>query len=441
MHRSMRFSVALCLSVLTALSAARSQQHFTRAGLSGHTVYSLAEWAGRLYAGTDNGVYVHTITEVSDTTWTPCGLQTKRVRAVYPHQSGAIGYALTAGIELLPGDPDSVLVYCSQNSDSAWVPTDEGIDHSRVRMIRSIDGFPSPLICGETYAASEGLLYRRQIGGTWEPVFDLGISTTNVVRVNTATISVWVGGETTIFAPFISRSDDKGTTWSTFYPDLQGDNACDGITFDPADTSLVYAGMEGSVIVSRNGGKTWESAGLNNTPFYFFGLAISTPTRQLYAGGAAQGGFSGLFVTSLPALAWSELVPDEPFAGIRSILALALLTGDVLLGTEGDGVIRYQPAPNSADVEPRPSTFSLSQNYPNPFNPNTTIAYTLAHASSVTLTVSDLLGRRIATLAAGPHPAGTYQVIWDASTIPSGVYVARLAAGNERRTITMLLVR
>jgi hypothetical protein len=49
-----------------------------------------------------------------------------------------------------------------------------------------------------------------------------------------------------------------------------------------------------------------------------------------------------------------------------------------------------------------PWTYALGQNYPNPFNPNTTISYSLAKATHATLTISDLLGRRIATLVDEP---------------------------------------
>jgi len=443
MRRRLLQSAGLALLALIAENAAQSQGRFERAGLAGRTVYILAQWGEKIYAGTDDGVYVHLTSQPEDTVWIPSGLQTRRVRAVYPHQSGALGYAVTAGIEHRPGDEDSVLIYCSQNSDSSWMPADEGIDRSGVRMIRSIDGFPSPLICGETYAASEGLVFRREIGGIWQKVFEMGISTTNVVRVNTTTVSVWVGGETTILSPFISRSDDKGESWSTAYPDLRGDNACDALAFHPFDTSVVYAGMEGSVILSRDGGKSWESAGLSLTPFYFFGLGVNLPTRELFAGGAAQGGVSGLFVTQLDDTVWTELVPPEPFAGIRTLLNVpsSPLSTQLLLGTDGDGVVRYTSEPTSAAEMPAPGSPALLRNYPNPFNPTTTIEYSVPKAVNLTVRIYDLLGRELATIASGRHEAGQHRARWDASGMPAGVYFARLAAEGYTRNAKMLLSR
>jgi len=443
MRRRLLHSAGLILLALITGNAAHSQVRFERAGLAGRTVYSLAQWGEKIYAGTDDGVYVHLRSEPEDTVWIPSGLQGKRVRAVYPHQSGAIGYAVTAGLEHRPGDPDSVLIYCSQYSDSAWMAADEGIDRSLVRMIRSIDGFPSPLICGETYAASEGLVFRREIGGIWQKVFDLGISTTNVVRVDATTVSVWVGGETTIFAPFISRSDDKGESWFTAYPDLQGDNACDALAFHPLDTSVVYAGMEGSVILSRDGGKSWESAGLSGTPFYFFGLLTDAVSRVVIAGGAAQGNVAGLYVGFLGDTLWAEQIPPEPFSGIRTMLCLDAPASSlrILLGTEGDGVIRFTFSPCAADNNSSLPGFCLHQNYPNPFNPKTTIEYTVPRASNLTVRVYDVLGREIVLLASGRHQARRHRATWDASGMPAGVYFARLTAEGYTRTAKMLLSR
>lgn len=56
---------------------------------------------------------------------------------------------------------------------------------------------------------------------------------------------------------------------------------------------------------------------------------------------------------------------------------------------------------------------SLFQNYPNPFHATTTIAYTVEQPGPVTLTVYDVLGRRVRTLVDVDQPAGSYQVDWD----------------------------
>jgi hypothetical protein len=76
----------------------------------------------------------------------------------------------------------------------------------------------------------------------------------------------------------------------------------------------------------------------------------------------------------------------------------------------------------------KPSSFALEQNYPNPFNPETSIRYDLPVASNVRLTVFNPLGQEVARLVNEQEPAGSYQVKFNASTIPSGMYFYKLEA-------------
>jgi hypothetical protein len=83
----------------------------------------------------------------------------------------------------------------------------------------------------------------------------------------------------------------------------------------------------------------------------------------------------------------------------------------------------------------------LFQNYPNPFNPSTAIRYALVRPSDVTLTVYDVLGRRVATLVQGPQGGGFHEVQFDASGLASGVYLYQLRAGDFVQTRRLLLLR
>ncbi len=87
------------------------------------------------------------------------------------------------------------------------------------------------------------------------------------------------------------------------------------------------------------------------------------------------------------------------------------------------------------------SSFHLKQNYPNPFNPTTTIAYTLAKNVQVELAVYNVLGQKIATLVNQKQSAGTHQVVFNAESLASGIYVYRIKAGNFVQTRKMLLMK
>jgi len=86
--------------------------------------------------------------------------------------------------------------------------------------------------------------------------------------------------------------------------------------------------------------------------------------------------------------------------------------------------------------------FSLHQNFPNPFNPQTTISYSLPQASTITLTVYDIMGQEIATLLHNDKKAaGSHKILFDATNLPSGTYFYRLQTRDYMETKKMLLIK
>lgn len=88
-----------------------------------------------------------------------------------------------------------------------------------------------------------------------------------------------------------------------------------------------------------------------------------------------------------------------------------------------------------------PYEFSLKQNYPNPFNPSTVIKYSIAKTSFVNLTVFNVLGEEVKKLIDMEESAGTYQINFNASSLPSGIYFYRIMAGNFVETKKMILLK
>ncbi|GAB4369208.1 MAG: hypothetical protein Kow0042_10790 [Calditrichia bacterium] len=88
-----------------------------------------------------------------------------------------------------------------------------------------------------------------------------------------------------------------------------------------------------------------------------------------------------------------------------------------------------------------PRGFLLEQNYPNPFNPRTTIRFYLPQAEEVTLTVFDILGRKIKVLANGKISAGSHTVEFDASGLASGLYFYQLKGKQQTLTKKMLFIK
>lgn len=101
------------------------------------------------------------------------------------------------------------------------------------------------------------------------------------------------------------------------------------------------------------------------------------------------------------------------------------------------------------DVRDIPKEFTLSQNYPNPFNPSTKIKFSIPaviasevrQSVNTTLRVYDILGREVATLLNKDLSAGSYEVTFDASDLPSGIYVYTLNSGKFNQSRKMLLLK
>ena len=85
--------------------------------------------------------------------------------------------------------------------------------------------------------------------------------------------------------------------------------------------------------------------------------------------------------------------------------------------------------------------YRLFQNYPNPFNPSTKIEYSIPQRSFVLLKVYDVLGSEVITLVNEEKSVGSYEVGFDASSLPSGVYFYKLQAGAFIETKKMVLMK
>ncbi len=93
-----------------------------------------------------------------------------------------------------------------------------------------------------------------------------------------------------------------------------------------------------------------------------------------------------------------------------------------------------------------PKYYKLSNNFPNPFNPTTSIGFDLPRRSRVTIEIFNLLGQRIARLTDEEYPAGSHRVTWngtssDGQSVPTGIYLYRLEAGDFIETKKMVLLK
>lgn len=109
--------------------------------------------------------------------------------------------------------------------------------------------------------------------------------------------------------------------------------------------------------------------------------------------------------------------------------------GTILKTTTGGNVFISQI---STEI---PERFSLHQNYPNPFNPSTNIKFDIHRAGIASLKVFDLLGKEVETLVDEQLSVGTYEVTFNANSLPSGIYFYVLKTGDFVESKKMVLVK
>lgn len=103
--------------------------------------------------------------------------------------------------------------------------------------------------------------------------------------------------------------------------------------------------------------------------------------------------------------------------------------------------LTYSPTQIATKGKALPGMWMLYQNYPNPFNPTTTICFALPVRSPITLSIYDLLGRKVTTLVNETLDAGYYDMNWNAQQFASGMYFYRFQAGKYVETKKLVLLK
>jgi len=130
----------------------------------------------------------------------------------------------------------------------------------------------------------------------------------------------------------------------------------------------------------------------------------------------------------------------DTFNAITGILWFAF--GDYLLLPRKDDDFVGHTTTGTAEEVGLPGNYELTQNYPNPFNPSTKIQYALPVEGSVTLKVFNILGQEVITLINNKlEPAGRHEVTFDASYLPSGIYLYRIQTDGFVQVKKMILLK
>jgi len=136
---------------------------------------------------------------------------------------------------------------------------------------------------------------------------------------------------------------------------------------------------------------------------------------------------------------FNNSINEPPFNIITQLVANALYNASDHLPVYADfdfGIV--------SDVEiiaADEMSYLLQQNYPNPFNPTTTIKFTISDLQFTILKVYDVLGNEVATLINEEKPSGSYEVEFNGSGLPSGIYIYRLITANFSDSKKLMLLK
>jgi len=364
---------------------------------------------------------------------------------------------------------DSGTILHTENGGTSWTAQSSGTaaDLTSVDFLDDQNG----------WAVGETVIRTTDGGGSWQTVgVGAGVLLTDVCFPTPS--AGWIAGDNGV----ILATTDAGATW---HPQASGtSNGLFAVDFVDAQHGWATVADYGAGLRTQDGGITWTPM---STGSIYVLLDIDFITPQT---GWAVGMFGAIVRTSDGGLTWQEqqgVHPPDWLYGVSAVGTQNAWTvgfaGKVMRTTDGGSqweaqssgcdnqlnavvftdrdhgwccgdfgtILAWGPGTPTAVDEPEPAVtlvpgFFLNPNRPNPFGTETEIAFSLPRGGPATVSVFDVTGRLVKTLAGGDLAAGTHRVVWDGTdetgrSVASGVYWSVLRSGTLRESRKMVLLR
>lgn len=326
------------------------------------------------------------------------------------------------------------------------------------------------------FSTNRGTTWVQQTSGTLQRL-------NSIVMVNQQ-YGIAAGNNSTVL-----RTTNGGATWITVNQPLTDDNLTFNIYdvyyryISPSEHQFYVVGENRTLRYSSNAGTTWFDQSFNdsrnvtlrgitgtpisNAPLTIVGDSgavyrydeltshwnsqISNTIRQLNDvlfistdSGIAAGNNAAVILTSNGGTTWyNDTLSSERIT--VNISSITRVDGNTVFGGGDSNYIAYGrniPFAGIAENSEIISTkIELSQNYPNPFNPSTNIKFGFPKSGLITLKIYDVLGKEVEELVNKELRAGSYEVEWEASNFPSGIYFYELETEDFTVTKKMVLVK
>jgi hypothetical protein len=446
-------------------------------------VESLAEFGGRIYAGTFTGRIYRSLD--GGTSWTLLASDVAKESV----------WALIAGeSSIVAGTRFGAFV--STDSGSTWQSGDSGL---RSGFMQALAVLGPKLVAG---SFGGGVSVSTTRGEQWHAASD-GLTNTYVLALTTVDGKLFAGTN----GGGVSRSTDSGTTWITStspeYLSIQALAVRDttvfagalndgilrstdwGVSWQPVNTGLnafhvsslavngayVFAGMtEGGVYRSGDNGESWDAvlgsgwisalAVTGQTVFAGSRGGIKRSTDNGESWTTTNNGLGDWTVGSLlvngPDIyagtdqgvyrstdngdSWSALGTE---LGSASVAALAIQDNMLYAATRANSVWRYQLAPVASVSSPQSvDAVSILRAFPNPASASATLHFLLPRSARVSVAVYDVMGRMVANPVNDVMTdAGRHELAVDTRSLAAGVYSCSLTTGGSSVSTTLVIVR
>lgn len=384
--------------------------NWTKTDLSAWDVYGLTAnneniyagiWAGGVYNSSNNG-----------TEWLPIGMNTQ-----YPTGSSYIQCITSLNNNIVIGT-NATGILKTTNNGLNWIQTTLT---SQCVLALLTNG--DTIYAGCKNWHDDGGIYKSTDGGlSW------GITSFN----HNDALSILINGNKMFVGTGyygVYYSSNNGINWvKTPFPveqhtvytlALKGNN--------------IYAGTGRSIYLSTNDGNNWSKILSTNQAVN----SIVVYNNAVIAGTEGD----GIYVSKSNDTVWTQ--KNEGLNTLK-IKTLCIKDDYIFAGTLGTSVWRRW-LPDIISVRSIsiniPDKYYLFRNYPNPFNSTTIIKYQIQKSNYVEVKVYDILGKDISTLVNEKQSPGTYEVQFNGSSLPSGIYFYRLLAGDYIQIQKMLLLK